>query len=134
MMERLFGHIGKIYAVGGRCAIIANVKLVHFADLKRDLAGQIRDIAKYLEIDVAPNIMDDIVYHCSFDYMKENASAAAPLGGAFWDGGAKTFVHKGTNGRWHDELAPKVSDRYLTRAEQELGHDCAMWLAEGQIS
>ncbi|MBL4766113.1 MAG: sulfotransferase domain-containing protein [Rhodobacteraceae bacterium] len=111
-----------------------NVKLVHFSDLKRDLAGQIRDIATYLDIKVDPKTMDDIIHHCTFDYMQKNASESVPLGGAFWDGGAKTFIYKGTNGRWHDDLDPKVSDRYLARAEKELGHDCARWLAHGQLS
>lgn len=113
---------------------LSNVKLVHFANLKRDLPGQIHDIAAFLDIDVAPDTMEAIIQHCSFDYMKENASEAVPLGGAFWDGGAKTFIHKGTNGRWRDDLDTDVSDRYLARAEQELGHDCAQWLAKGLLA
>ncbi len=110
---------------------LANVKLIHFADLKRDLPGQIRDIAAFLDIDVAPDTMEAALLHCSFDYMKENASNSVPLGGAFWDGGAKTFIHKGTNGRWRDQLGDDISERYLARAERELGHDCARWLAQG---
>lgn len=112
---------------------LANVKLIHFADLKSDLPGQIRDIAAFLDIDVAPDTMETILLHCSFDYMKENASDTVPLGGAFWDGGAKTFIHKGTNGRWRDQLDVEVSERYLARVERELGHDCARWLAQGSL-
>jgi len=110
---------------------LENVKLVHFADLKRDMPGQVADIAAFLDIDVAPDTMEKILHHCSFDYMKNNATESVPLGGAFWDGGAKTFIHKGTNGRWRDELDAEVSDRYLARAEKELGRDCAQWLANG---
>lgn len=112
---------------------LANVKLLHFADLKRDLPGQLRDIAAFLDIEVAPDTMDDILHHCSFEYMKEHAPESVPLGGAFWDGGAKTFIHKGTNGRWRNELGAEVSERYLSRAEQELGQDCARWLAQGSL-
>jgi aryl sulfotransferase len=43
---------------------LPHVKLVHFANLKRDLPGQIRLIATYLP------------------------------GGAFWDAGAEVFIHK----------------------------------------
>lgn len=110
---------------------LPNVKLAHFADLKRDLPGQIKDIADFLDIEVSDETMKTILYHCSFDYMKSNASAAVPLGGAFWDGGAQTFIHKGVNGRWRDELGADVSQRYLARAEEELGAECARWLAEG---
>lgn len=112
---------------------LANVKLIHFADLKRDLPGQIRSIPAFLDIDVAPNTMAAILLHCSFNYMKENASASVPLGDAFWEGGAKTFIYKGTNGRWREQLGRDVSERYLARAERELGHDCARWLAHGSL-
>lgn len=112
---------------------LPNVKLVHFADLKRDLPGQIRAIADFLDIGIAPETMDDILWHCSFEYMKSHATASVPLGGAFWDGGAKTFIHKGRNGRWIDELSSDVSGRYAARAEEELGRDCARWLAEGTL-
>ena len=41
--------------------------------------------------------------------MKRNAAKSAPLGGAFWDGGAETFINKGTNGRWRDVLSAAES-------------------------
>ena len=36
--------------------------------------------------------------------MKNNATRSVPLGGAFWDGGAKVFINKDVNGRWMDTL------------------------------
>lgn len=110
---------------------LPNVMLIHFADLKRDMPGRVAAIAEFLDINVAPGRMEDILHHCSFDYMKENATASVPLGGAFWDGGAQTFIHKGVNGRWRDDLSDEVSARYLETAERELGRDCAAWLAGG---
>ena len=110
---------------------LPNVKLIHFADLKRDMPGQIADIAEFLDIEVSDTVMEDILHHCSFDYMKHNASAATPLGGAFWDGGAKTFIHKGTNGRWKDELPQADSARYESEAVAQLGQECADWLLGG---
>ncbi len=112
---------------------LANVKLVHFADLKQDLQGQIEAIAEFLDIKIAPDMIGQIVEHCTFDYMKANADASVPLGGAFWQGGAKTFIHKGTNGRWVDELSQDVSASYEARARAELGDDCARWLALGNL-
>ena len=101
---------------------LPNVMLLHFADLKRDLQGQIQKIATYLDIDVDEETMAKILQHCSFDYMKSNATNAVPLGGAFWEGGAKTFIHKGTNGRWADQLSKATNQKYLARAQEELGH------------
>ena len=113
---------------------LPNVMFVHFADLKNDLPGQIAAIAEFLDIEIALGTLPEILDHCSFDYMKTNAAASVPLGGAFWDGGAKTFIHKGVNGRWHDVLSDDLSNRYLAKAEQELGKDCAAWLQNGVLS
>jgi aryl sulfotransferase len=54
-----------------------------------------------------------------------------PLGGAFWNGGAETFVHKGTNGRWREVLSAEDSAAYERRAIAELGPEAAAWLLTG---
>jgi aryl sulfotransferase len=110
---------------------LPNVMFIHFSDLKKDLEGQILKIADFLNIEVDEAKLKLIVTHCSFDYMKANATASVPLGGAFWDGGAETFIHKGANGRWHDELPPELSARYEDMAVENLGTDCANWLKYG---
>jgi aryl sulfotransferase len=110
---------------------LPNVMLLHFAGLKRDLAGGIKRIAEFLDIEIDETHFPDIVEHCSFDYMKRNAAASVPLGGAFWDGGAETFIHKGTNGRWRDLLTAQDCARYEEKARAELGEACASWLKGG---
>ena len=110
---------------------LPNVKLIHFADLKADLAGQMRAIADFLEIEVNEARWPAILHHCSFAYMKANADKAAPLGGALWEGGATTFINKGTNGRWRDVLSEADNRRYLELAREQLGEDCAAWLEKG---
>jgi aryl sulfotransferase len=110
---------------------LPNVMLLHFADLKRDLPGQMRRIADFLGIRLRSSEMADAVEHCSFAWMKAHAERAAPLGGRFWEGGAKTFIHKGTNGRWRDDLTAGDRARYEATALQRLGPACARWLAEG---
>jgi aryl sulfotransferase len=109
---------------------LPNVLLVHFADLKADLPGQIRRIANFLAIPVDGARWPAILEHCSFAWMKSHATQAAPLGGVFWDGGAETFIHKGTNGRWRDVLTAEESAKYERLALQHLGPECARWLAK----
>jgi len=111
---------------------LPNVLLLHFAELKADLPGQIRRMAAFLYIAVDESRWDAIVEHCSFDYMKRHATKSVPLGGAFWDGGAETFVYKGTSGRWRDTLTPEDCARYERMAVEHLGEACARWLATGQ--
>ncbi|MBB5221440.1 aryl sulfotransferase [Amaricoccus macauensis] len=112
---------------------LPNVRIVHFADLKADMPGELRRIAAFLGIPIRETRWDDILTHCSFAYMKANATASVPLGGAFWEGGAQTFVHKGTNGRWRDVLPTDLSDAYERRAVEELGPECAEWLKTGGL-
>lgn len=110
---------------------LPNVKLVHFEALKADLAGEMRAIADFLEVEIPADRWPDIVTHCTFDYMKANAEKVAPLGGALFEGGASTFINRGTNGRWREVLSAQESGAYEAMALEKLGADCARWLATG---
>lgn len=112
---------------------LPNVHMLHFGNLKKDMPGEIRKLAAFLEIPIDESKWDAIVEHCTFDYMKANATPSVPLGGAFWDGGAGTFIHKGTNGRWKDELTEEDVKKYHEVALKELGPDCAKWLETGEM-
>jgi aryl sulfotransferase len=113
---------------------LPNVRLIHFNDLKRDLEGEMRKLAAFLECDVPEDRWPQIVEHCSFEWMKAHAETVTPLGGALWEGGADTFIHKGVNGRWRDVLTPEDVAAYEQRAQAELGPECARWLAEGTLA
>ncbi len=110
---------------------LPNVMLLHFNDLKADMPGQIRKIASFLDISIDESKWEDILKHCSFNYMKAHATASVPLGGAFWEGGAQTFINKGINGRWKDILSQSESEKYEKLAEEKLGPACARWLNHG---
>lgn len=110
---------------------LPNVRLVHFDDLKRDLPGEIRRIAAFLDIEIDEDRFEPIVSRCTFDYMKAHASAlSSGLDDAF-EGGAATFMNRGTNGRWRDQLTAADIARYEQMAIDELGAECARWLATG---
>jgi aryl sulfotransferase len=112
---------------------LPNVLFVHFAELKRDMEGEMRRIAEFLDLPIDEERWPRIVEFCSFDWMKENATRSTPLGGIFWDGGAQTFINKGTNGRWMDVLTPADVAEYEERAIEELGAECAHWTATGEM-
>lgn len=100
---------------------LPNILFVHFADLKRDMPGEMRRIASFLQIPVGEARWPIMVEHCSFEWMKANATKSVPMGGAFWDAGAEVFINKGVNGHWSDTLSPCDKTEYGTRALQELG-------------
>ncbi|MGG5807883.1 sulfotransferase domain-containing protein [Falsiroseomonas sp. CW058] len=113
---------------------LPNCMFLHFAELKADMPAAIRRIAAFLGIEVHPGAWSAILEHCSFDWMKAHGERAVPLGGAVWEGGARTFVHKGTNGRWRDVLTAEDCRRYEATARARLGEDCARWLATGDAA
>ena len=113
---------------------LPNVHMVHFANLKSDMPGEIRRIAGFLDIPIDVSKWEQVLLHCSFDYMKANATQSVPVGGAFWDGGAETFIHKGTNERWREVLSNQQVNQYEERALEELGLECSRWLATGSLS
>ncbi len=111
---------------------LPNVMFVHFTNLTRDLPGQMRHIAAFLGISVNEHRWDAILEYCSFTWMKKHATKSVPLGGAFWDAGAEVFINKGVNGRWMDTLDATEVAEYEARALEELGPQCARWLATGE--
>jgi aryl sulfotransferase len=111
---------------------LPNLMLVHYAALKSDLAGEIRRIAGFLDIAIDETRWESIVAHCGFAYMQANAEKFAPRGGSGFDGGARSFIYQGTNGRWRDALSAAESAAYEATARRELGAACAAWLATGR--
>lgn len=111
---------------------LPNVMFLHFVNLKKDMEGEMRRIAAFLGIPIDESRWPAIVEHCTFDWMKKNATKSVPLGGAFWDGGAEVFINKGENGRWQSVLTPADCAEYEARAVKELGAACARWLATGE--
>ena len=111
---------------------LPNVLFVHFSNLKRDMPGEMRRIAAFLDIPIDETRWAQTIEYCSFDWMKRNATKTVPLGGAFWDAGAQVFINRGVNGRWAQILEPDEVAEYEARAERELGFECARWLATGE--
>lgn len=108
-----------------------NVLLLHYAQLKKDLPGQISRLAEFFSIDPASLRMDDIVEHCSFDYMSARAEKMAPFGGTHMSS-AKAFFHKGLKRDHRNELRPAQVQRFDRVALEKLGRECAHWLETGE--
>ncbi len=113
---------------------LPNILLVHFGVLKVHMPEEMRRIAKFLDITIDESKWDEIVEHCTFDWMRANGEKSVPLHGKMWEDGVKSFIHKGTNGRWVDTLTAEESEAYEKRALAELGPECAYWLKTGELS
>jgi aryl sulfotransferase len=109
---------------------LPNVKFVHFQNLKDDMPGQIREIAEFLDIKVDEKKWPAILEHCSFDYMKKNQETVCPKKSKAFQG---NFFNKGENKRWKDTLTAADVETYEKKAVEELGPECAHWLATGKM-
>jgi aryl sulfotransferase len=111
---------------------LPNVRFLHFENLKRDMPGEMRKIAAFLDIAIDESRWDNILEYCTFEWMKVNAAKSVPLGGAFWDAGPRVFINKGVNGRWAETLTAEESAEYEQLAEEKLGEAGSRWFASGQ--
>ena len=105
---------------------LPNVLLLHFNNLKKDLPGEIRKIAAFLDIKIDPNKFNDIVHHCSFEYMKQNSSQILDI--------FPNFINKGINNRWKDILTEEDNQKYERLCLERLGKECTMWVNHGIIN
>jgi len=112
---------------------LPNVLLVHFNNLKADLPAEMRRIANFLGIEIEEELWPTLIEHCTFDYMKQNASGLGQIMGLF-RGGGNDFIHKGTNGRWRDLLTAADLEKYERLAQERLTPDCAHWVATGEMA
>ncbi len=105
-----------------------NIMLLHYNDMLADLPGQIARIAAHVGIDCTPTMRADIADKTNFKSMKRDAEqiSADPYG--VFEGGAKTFINKGTNGRWKSVLTDDDLVAFDETAARVLSADCRDWL------
>ena len=113
---------------------LPNMYFLHYQNLVDDMEGTMRKLAAFIDIPIDESKWDLMVHHCTFDYMKNNATLSTPLGGNIFTGGAKSFVYKGINDRWRDTLTAADVEAYEARALKEVGPECAHWLATGKFA
>ncbi len=109
---------------------LPNIMMLHFNDLLADLDSEMRRIAAYLQIDVPAEYWADVVRRCRFEEVKKDPEKVVGNMDAGFKGGAQTFIHKGTNGRWRGVLDDEDLALY-ERAMAKLPSDYAHWLANG---
>jgi aryl sulfotransferase len=112
----------------------ANVLLVHYNDLKGDLEGEMRRIAEYLDISVAPGLWPDLVAEAGFEAMHRDGDILMGKVASMFQGGGRTFFHKGTNERWRGVFREDDLGLYDAKVEAMFSAACARWVAQGRLS
>jgi aryl sulfotransferase len=109
-----------------------NVLMVHYSDLTADLNGEMRRIAKFLDIDTPPALWPSLVHAATFEQMRRDGDALMPHAKAAWAGGAADFIYAGKNERWREALTDEDVAAYRARAEHEMSPALNRWLREGR--
>jgi hypothetical protein len=110
---------------------LSNVHLLHYDDLKADLAGEMRALARRLGVDVDPALWPTLVAAASFESMKADAGRLAPLAerGAWRDN--RRFFHRGESGQWREALSPESLALYERIVAERIPPDLAAWIERG---
>lgn len=111
-----------------------NLLLVHYNDLKADLAGEMARISTFLEIDTPPATLAALAEAARFETMKAQGHDLLAKLDTHFDKGSDRFLNKGTNGRWKDVLTPEDVGRYERLAAERLPAGARAWIEGGRLA
>jgi aryl sulfotransferase len=110
----------------------SNVALFHYDDLSRDLDGEMRRLAAFLDIDVPDAKWDALVDAASFASMRARAEELAPEVTAGFVNAA-TFFRRGGSGGWREFVRTNDEQRhYDARVAELAAPDLARWAHAGR--
>lgn len=107
-----------------------NIVLLRYEDLKADLEGEMRGLARRLGIDVPEERWPVLVGAAGFDEMRARASETAPEAGYLWQD-EQQFFHRGTSGQWREVLTEADVARYRALVAALVDPELAAWLHQG---
>jgi hypothetical protein len=127
---RTLHHLQTFWAVRDR----PNIVLLHYADLRADLEGQMRALAARLGIDVAEEDWPVLVEAATLESMRQHADQLTPHAaqGFFLDN--QRFFRRGTTGEWREMLDAQDLDRYHRRVAELAPPDLATWVHHAESS
>lgn len=109
-----------------------NVHFFHYADLSKDLHGQIARLARILEIDLPPEILTALTEANTFANMRKVVEASERRfhkDSPFVD--QAKFFASGTSNKWEGRLSDNELARYQERCASLLSPENAAWLNWG---
>uniref|UniRef100_UPI00249569F8 sulfotransferase domain-containing protein n=1 Tax=Ruegeria atlantica TaxID=81569 RepID=UPI00249569F8 len=109
-----------------------NVHFFHYADLSRDLRGQITRLADILKIELPAQMLDDISEANTFSSMRRTAEISERRfhGNSPFKDQAK-FFESGSSNKWEGKLANESLGKYESRCASLLAPEDAAWLNWG---
>lgn len=110
-----------------------NVHFFHYADLSRDLHGQIARLAEILKISLSPETLNDLTEANTFASMRKVVEASEMRfheSSPFLD--QANFFASGTSNKWEGRLTDEDIGRYSDRLASLLSPEDMAWLNWGE--
>ncbi|MCP2731108.1 sulfotransferase domain-containing protein [Symplocastrum sp. BBK-W-15] len=99
-----------------------NVLFIHYADLKRDLEGNLNRIANFLDLEISSGQWLSIIEKCGFQWMRDNShkfeSRVIPLNIPILNKGG--MIRKGKVGDYRDLFTPEQEIEWDTLHQEML--------------
>jgi aryl sulfotransferase len=93
-----------------------------------------RRVADFIGAEVPAAAWPAVIERCRFETMRDENGAWLGEVDMIFEGGVKSFVFKGTNGRWRDVLTADELAAYAARVATAVPPDCAAWLERGRAA
>lgn len=111
-----------------------NVLLLHYADMVRDLAGTVAQIANHIGVSLPPDALAAVVKAATFGNMKANAHRFAPAAGEGVWHQEDAFFESGSSNKWEGRLTKGDLSAYDSKISQALSPDERAWLEWGSAA
>lgn len=108
--------------------------MVHYCDLKNDLEGEMRRIARLLGIALAEDLWPRHIHAATFAEMRRKRIVLHPMLEHRIKGGAASFFLKGKNDHWKSVLGAALLERFEGKMRVALSEPCQNWLQHGLAS
>ena len=106
--------------------------MVHYNDLLDDLDGEMRRVAKFLDIPINQAVWHSLVQAARFSDMQAAADSLMPHLRLTRTDGPRSFFHKGAIGRWRDILTPDDLALYENKIRSKFTPALAAWIEGGR--
>lgn len=112
---------------------LPNIHMLHYSDLLRDLDGQMRRLADFLDIAVDEAVWPALVEAATFEKMKGNAEMLVPEADKNMWTNRQGFFHKGKGDQWQGVLGDEELRLYRAAMKERIEPELAEWLENGSL-
>ncbi|XP_039701300.1 sulfotransferase 1B1 isoform X2 [Pteropus medius] len=107
------------------------ILFLHYEDMKENPKQEIKKITRFLEKNLNDEILDDIIYHTSFEMMKNNPLVNyTHLSNTVLNHSKSPFMRKGTTGDWKNYFTVAQNEKFDAIYKKEMSGSALQFRTE----